>query len=138
MAFFFYDRTTQFSESDAAGIIHFSKIACYVEEAEHHFLAKAGFPVNLQDLSSCRWPRVNYKCSFSHPILPFQSIRITLAPIYVGKSSINWSWLIVDKVSGSGLCKGEMKTVCCKQEGERLEVCPLPEDLRKQLFTPER
>lgn len=133
MAFYSYDRRTHFSESDAAGIIHFSKYACFVEEAEHAFLGKQGFPIEVHNPARYRWPRVSFSASFDSPIFPLQDIRISLDPRCVGKSSITWRWVIFDKNTMTPLCKGEMKTVCCRLNGNKLDACPLPEELRNKL-----
>lgn len=135
MASFDYDRLTQFSESDAAGIIHFSKIACYVEEAEHAFLESAGFPVEIHNPKALRWPRVFYKAEYGLPILPLQKITVQINSIYVGRSSVNWKWYILSENKKSTLCEGEMKTVCCILRDGKIEVCPLPDDLRSVLFS---
>jgi len=135
MATFQIDRLTQFSESDAAGIIHFSKVACYVEEAEHAFYAQAGYPIELQNAKSLRWPRVNYTANYSKPIFPFQKIRILLKPACVGTSSINWSWAIKDITTNDSLCSGEIKSVCCVMKKGIIAVSPLPDDLKKKLFS---
>lgn len=34
-----------FADTDASGLAHFSKMLCYVEIAEHAFLASIGIPV---------------------------------------------------------------------------------------------
>jgi acyl-CoA thioesterase FadM len=134
MSLFYIDRISQFSETDAAGIVHFSKIACYVEEAEHAFFAQAGYPIQLHDLEALRWPRVEYKASYGKPIFPFQAIRVHLKPLHIGTSSIKWNWSIKDGSSKKSLCGGEMKSVCCVVKNGKVEVCPIPSDLRDKLF----
>lgn len=133
MAFFHMNRLTQFAESDAAGIIHFSTVARYVEEAEHAFLTSAGFPIDLRHPQSLRWPRISYHANFTHPILPLQAVKICLSPLYVGRSSVNWKWSILSGEAESMMCEGEMKVVCCRLNQGKLEVIPLPEPLRARL-----
>ncbi|MDF3128659.1 hotdog domain-containing protein [Kiritimatiellaeota bacterium B1221] len=136
MSLFQYDRLPQFAESDAAGIIHFSDISRYVEEAEHAFLRSAGFPVTIHDPLSLKWPRVSFKANYTRPLLPFQQVQVNLVPIYVGRSSINWKWSISLPQSEEALCEGEMKVVCCVLKGEKLETCPLPSALKEMLISP--
>lgn len=136
MASFYYDRLPQFAESDAAGIIHFSNIARYVEEAEHAFLRNAGFPVMVHDPRSLRWPRVIYTANYARAFLPFQKIRVILHPLHVGRSSINWKWSISSPQSEEVFCDGEMKVVCCILKGGKLESCFLPKPLRAKLIKP--
>lgn len=135
MAFFTYDRITQFSECDAAGVIHFSKIACFVEEAEHAFLFYAGYPIELFDPNAYCWPRVNYTASYTSPLLPFTKICVSLQPLQVGTSSVNWGWQITDLKQKNSFCEGEMKTVCCLRKNGKMETNSLPDDLRIKLLS---
>lgn len=135
MAFYSYSRMAQFSDSDAAGIVHFSRIACFVEEAEHSFLEGAGYPVQLQNPEAYRWPRVQFQASFNRPILPFETVSVELYPGYVGTSSILWKWSIWKKNIPDPMMVGEMKTVCCFQRGGRIEKARLPDDLRALLLS---
>jgi acyl-CoA thioester hydrolase len=134
MAIFYYPRLTQFSESDAAGIIHFSKIACYAEEAEHACLRQAGFPVKIFNPTAYRWPRVNFHANYILPIPPLFPVEVQLQPRALGRSSITWQWSIFDTKHETVFCKGEMKSVCCLLQDGKLCTCPLPEKLRKKLL----
>jgi acyl-CoA thioester hydrolase len=136
LAFFSYNRVAQFSDSDAAGIIHFSRIACFVEEAEHSFLERAGYPIQIQNPDAYRWPRVAYKATFHLPVLPFETLRIELYPGHVGNSSILWKWTVWKKNFSDPVIVGEMKTVCCLQSGGQIEKASLPDDLRALLLNP--
>lgn len=135
MAIFHYPRLTQFSESDAAGMIHFSKIACYAEEAEHACLKLAGFPIELYNPEAYRWPRVNFHANYLRPISPLVPIEIQIQPRILGRSSITWHFTIFDRKRETVFCKGEMKTVCCLQVNGQLNVSPLPEELREILLS---
>lgn len=135
MAFYSYNRVAHFSDSDAAGIIHFSRIACFVEEAEHSFLERAGYPIQLQNPEAYRWPRIQFQATFNRPILPFESVRVDLNPGLVGNSSILWKWSIWKQNISDPLVVGEMKTVCCRQRGGQIEKTRLPDDLRALLLS---
>ncbi|MEX2607467.1 MAG: acyl-CoA thioesterase [Kiritimatiellia bacterium] len=135
MAVFSYKRIAQFSDTDAAGIVHFSRIACFVEEAEHSFLERAGYPIQMLNQDTFRWPRVQYKATFNRPVFPFESLSVDLYPGHLGKSSILWKWKIRKKNVSDPAAFGEMKTVCCRQSGGQLEKAPLPDDLRALLLS---
>lgn len=133
MAFFTLKRKTHFAESDAAGVIHFSRFAVYVEEAEHECLASLNFPVDLQDADALHWPRVHFEASFMAPCRPFADIRVELDPSRVGESSIEWAWTVTDEATDHIVAKGVMKTVCCKADGNGMVSCPLPPQLEMAL-----
>jgi acyl-CoA thioesterase FadM len=135
MAYFIAQRQTQFAESDAAGIIHFSRLAVYVEEAEHLFFQKEGLPINLKNPESYRWPRVRYSANYLHPVFPMEMIQIELNPVRVGTSSITWQWEIWRQERSEQAAKGEMKSVCCKWSDGQILPHALPEGLRTKLTT---
>ncbi|WFB34906.1 acyl-CoA thioesterase [Kiritimatiellota bacterium B12222] len=134
MPIFYYDRTIPFADSDAAGIVHFSRIACYAEEAEHAFLIQAGYPIKVNSAHAYHWPRVNYQANYLRPLFPFQTIKLQLTSSKIGRSSITWKWSIHDEKTQELHCHGEMKTVCCMVQGGQMKPVPLPEELRRKLL----
>jgi len=134
MARFVYTRRTHFAESDAAGVIHFSRMGCYVEEAEHAFLEERGFGIDLRDPAALRWPRVRFSAEYLGPVFPRERIEVVLETGEPGESSIRWRWSIRGATDGRRIAEGEMTTVCCAmEEGGRLLSRPLPEALRDVL-----
>ncbi len=126
---FVYARQAQFAECDPAGILHFSRVACWVEEAEHACLAAAGFPLNLQAEDALLWPRVSFEVEYLAPIPLHQEFELRLLAVKPGKSSLTWTWEL-----GAGeqlFARGSLKTVCCRREGEGLRPQALPDALRE-------
>jgi acyl-CoA thioester hydrolase len=124
---FVYPRRSTFAESDAAGVIHFSRIACYVEEAEHAWLESKGFPIALEE-GALAWPRVAFQASFQQPIRPGQPLQVELNLSAQGRSSLTWFWRILQS-GGTVAAEGSMKTVCCRIREGKLESTPLPSGL---------
>lgn len=137
MSLFVTRRMTQFAESDAAGVIHFSNYARYVEECEHIFLSKQGFAIQPGNLNALLWPRLKFRAEYLRPVMPLQMIQIELNASRVGHSSITWSWSIWSGGSQEKLAHGEMKTVCCKAKGGKMHPVEIPEELRAILSGPE-
>ena len=54
---FRYRRRVQFSETDLAGIAHFSAFFRFMEEAEHALWRAAGLSIGAADITG-GWPRV--------------------------------------------------------------------------------
>lgn len=135
MAFFTAQRNARFAESDAAGVIHFSCFALYVEEAEHDLLATLGFPVQLRGTEALHWPRVSFEASYTGPLLPFEKVQVELDPEEVGERSIFWAWKILKTSDGEEVAAGSMKTVCCRSSASGLTSTPLPADLKTALMT---
>src|SRR5207244_9335286 len=60
-------RRVQFSETDAAGIVHFACFFRYFEDAEHALWRDAGLSIHSED-SSIGWPRISASCEFLRPL----------------------------------------------------------------------
>ncbi len=62
-------RRVEFSETDAAGIVHFSNFFRYMESAEHAFFRSLGFSVMMRHLDPpLGFPRVHVACDFKAPL----------------------------------------------------------------------
>jgi YbgC/YbaW family acyl-CoA thioester hydrolase len=63
-------RRVAFSETDAAGIVHFTYFFRYFEDAEHALWREAGLSIHAEN-SAVGWPRVSASCEF-HRALKFE------------------------------------------------------------------
>ena len=62
-------RRVEFSETDAAGIVHFSNFFRYMEAAEHAFFRSLGHSVMLKDFDPpLGFPRVHADCDYRAPL----------------------------------------------------------------------
>lgn len=62
-------RRVEFSETDMAGIVHYSNFFRYMETAEHAFYRSLGFSVVTRDIDPpVGWPRVHAECDFMKPL----------------------------------------------------------------------
>src|SRR4029078_7098971 len=58
-------RRVEFSDTDAAGIMHFAAFFRMMEQAEHDLLRSVGLSVVSHDAAgTISWPRVSAKCDF--------------------------------------------------------------------------
>ena len=60
-------RRVQFSETDVAGLVHFSNFFRYFEDAEHELWRTAGLSIHPEK-SPIGWPRVAASCEFHRPL----------------------------------------------------------------------
>lgn len=62
-------RRVEFSETDAAGIVHFSNFFRYMEGAEHAFLRSLGYTVMMRHYDPpLGFPRVHVECDYKSPL----------------------------------------------------------------------
>lgn len=127
MAFLYHRRVT-FADTDAAGRVHFSRLLCYIEEAEHTLLSELNIPLMGSGTEGGGWPRVHVDCDYFAPLEPSDAVEVVLIPEEVGCSSVNWSFNILR--DGQDVAKGSMKTVRVDGEGRPKE---LQDDWRDRL-----
>ena len=106
---FRYARRVQFAETDAAGIVHFSWMFRYMEEAEHAAWRAAGLSIADQR-SELGWPRVRASFEFRNPLRFEDEFDVTVRLAEVGPRSLQYEHTIQkgDLLIGTG----RIKTVC--------------------------
>ena len=107
-----YQRRVSFADTDAAGVVHFARILCYAEEAEHDLLFKLGIPL----LENGGWPRVKVSCDYLSPLRVMDEVIVTISPVKVGGSSILWDFTVI--CGDQDIAKGEYTTVRVDGEGK--------------------
>ncbi len=129
------ERAVAFSDSDAAGVVHFTALLRYAEDAEHRFLARVGVPLILRENGDIiGWPRVHAQFDFRAPVRFGEEGTVALRLTRVGESSLTFRYRVaqLDTV----VAEGEMTAVqaCIGPDGPGRSV-PLSEDLRARLET---
>lgn len=128
---FQYVRRVQMADTDAAGIAHFARVLCWVEEAEHACLQSLGYEIRPMDENALHWPRVACSAEYLQPLRVMAEVEVRLRREAVGRSSITWNW----EVWHASACaaRGTMKTVCAKLGPDGVGATPLPDLLRERL-----
>jgi acyl-CoA thioesterase FadM len=102
-----------FSDTDASGRAHFTRMLNHVEKAEHAFLASIGIPVCSE---TCGWPRAKISCDFRSPLRFQDSFSVVLQLNRIGTSSLNWVFKIL-KPDATLVAEGEWVTVKVAPDG---------------------
>ncbi|MEO1856876.1 MAG: thioesterase family protein [Rubritalea sp.] len=112
-----YTRRVQFADTDLAGVVHFSKILCYVEEAEHFVMREVGVPA--VDASG-GFPKVHVDCDYRSPMRFGDEVEIKMQLEKVGEKSLVWGFTAL--VAGSVSAKGSLVTVYVSKLGESAQI----------------
>ena len=120
-----YTRRVTFADTDAAGVVHFSKILCYIEEAEHAYLLSLGLDVVSE--REC-WPIVKVDVDYRRPLRFNDEVDISIEPFSGGRTSVSWSFAVF--CDGAMVAEGILTTVRVDGQGKSQE---LPEVLREQI-----
>ena len=108
-----YKRRVQFVDTDLAGIVHFSKILCYVEEAEHSVMQ--GVSVPAMDVSG-GFPKVHVDCDYLSPLRFGDDAEIQMCLERVGSKSLTWKFTV--RVADLISAEGSMVTVYVSSLGD--------------------
>jgi len=128
-------KRVEFSDTDMAGIVHFSKYLCYMEFAEHDFFRTLGFSgaQKFGDLTY-GWPRVEVKASYHRPLRFENEIEIRLSLTKISSRSLGFEFSIVNLGDQLIVATGSYTTVCVIQrEDGSMKSKELPKELATRL-----
>ncbi len=89
------------SETDAAGIAHFSSIVKFCEWAEEDLYRRL-FPGRFERVGEWGvvFPRVRVECDFKAPIYAHEIVRVDIVSVEVGRSSIAYRFEVWNETRG--------------------------------------
>ncbi len=131
-------RQIEFSETDMAGLVHFSNFFKYMETAERDFFKAAGVDlIRTKPGELVGWPRARAECKFSAPVRFGDTIDIHLAVKAIKDRAIDYQFRIFRRNadgSRTQAAKGHMTTVLSEltAEGELLST-ELPAHVRERI-----
>lgn len=130
-------RRVEFSETDMAGIVHYSNFFKYMETAEHAFYRSIGYSVVMTGMEPpLGWPRVNAQCDFKRPLRFEDEVEIHMLVERMGASSITFQFRFARVAPGprEEVGRGRLTVVCVKRiPGGGFEAVPIPAGIREQV-----
>lgn len=126
-------RRVEFSETDAAGLVHFSNYFRWMEAAEASYFRELGLSLFALEPGGGRgFPRVRADCRFSHPIRFEDVVEIRLRVAETTARSIAYRFTfhaVDDGKPGPRVASGGMTTIFARRHADsRLEAISLPPD----------
>ena len=126
MTGFRYPRRVQFAETDLAGIVHFSWMFRYMEEAEHALWRAAGLSVAARG-SDTGWPRINATFNIRSPLRFEDEFEVIVQLAETGGKALHYHHTIVrgETIIGTGT----MTAVCVRHadDGSMSSMTVAPE-----------
>ncbi len=122
-------RRVEFSETDMAGIVHYSNFFRYMESAEHAFFRSLGFSIVTREVDPpMGWPRVHASCDYKRPIKFEDEIEIHL--LVTGKKSKSLSYEFrfrkLNADPPEEVARGALIVVCVRHEGGHMKSANIP------------
>ncbi len=114
-------RRVEFSETDMAGIVHYSNFFRYMETAEHGFFRSLGYSVVMDQFDPpVGWPRVRAECDYRQPLRFEDEVEIQL--LVSSKKSKSLSYVFKFwKLNGSTreqVARGSLTVVCVTKQAD--------------------
>lgn len=129
----------QFSETDMAGIVHFSNFFKFMERVEHAFFRSLGFSIWEGHAShdgtddQVAWPRVHASCDFKAPLKFEEEVDLELLVEEFRTRTIRYlirCW----KKDGRLAAEGRMVVACVRRDAEgKLGAIEIPERFRSRI-----
>lgn len=128
-------RKIEFSDTDMAGIVHFSRFFIFMETAEHEFLRSLGTSVATEwDGNKIGWPRLTASCEYLSPLRFEDEVDIRLCVTNKGTKSLTYQFYFT--LDGKDIARGQLTTVCCiTNPDEKIQAIPIPEFISSKITT---
>lgn len=125
-------RLVEFSDTDMAGIVHFSNFFRYMEAAEHAFLRSHGLSViTTWEGETVSFPRVSSGCDYSKPARFEDTLDIEVRIEHVGKTSLGYRFVFFN--AGEQIAEGYITVVMCRVLPDRsLQSMEIPDALKQR------
>lgn len=130
-------RRVEFSETDMAGIVHYSNFFRYMETAEHGFFRSLGFSVVMDHFDPpLGWPRVHAECDYLQPLRFEDEVEIHL--LVSDKKPKSLSYLFrFRKLAGSSpveIARGQLTVVCVSRDPDgKMKSAPIPKAVAEKI-----
>ncbi|WOO41452.1 thioesterase family protein [Rubellicoccus peritrichatus] len=133
-----YRRRVEFSETDMAGIVHFSNFFRWMEAAEASLFRDLSIPLfQISGDHHGGWPRVRASCSYHAPIYFEDEVEIKLSIKAIKIRAIEYAFRFykVTESDKQHIASGEMTTVFARKAKEdgKLESMSIPKELLDQI-----
>ena len=123
---FYTTRRIEFSDTDMAGIVHFSRFFVFMEVAEHAFLRSLSTSVSTEwEGNKIGWPRVSASCDYMSPARFEEELDVHLRVIRKGEKSMTYGFSFHN--NGTLVARGQLRSMCCVcNPGEKIRSIPIP------------
>ena len=124
-------RQVEFSDTDLAGIMHFSNFFRFMEAAEHAFFRSLGVSIHATgSREPLGWPRVHASCDFKHPLRFEDVVEICLLVREKKQRSIVYDFLFrkLNEQPVREVARGTLAVACVRRNkaSGKMTAVPIP------------
>ena len=134
---FKHTKRVEFSDTDMAGIMHFSNFFRFMESTETAFLRSLGLSVVLSNcgLDVCL-PRVHAECDYQLPLRFEDEVQIHLLVEKKAKRTVTYQFRFtrLNGEQGVEVARGRLVAVCAARQADgSIKAVPLPDAFADKL-----
>src|SRR6188768_3441391 len=130
-------RRVEFSETDMAGIVHYSNFFRYIEAAEHAFFRSLGFSVVTKQVDPpVGWPRVHASCDFKQALTFEDEIEVHMLVTEKKSKSLSYEFRFrkLNPPAPHEIARGRLTVVCVTRDAHgKMSATPIPKSLADQI-----
>jgi len=132
-------RRVEFSETDMAGIVHYSNFFRYMEAAEHAFFRSLGFSVVTRQVDPpVGWPRVHASCDFKQPLKFEDEVEVHMLVTEKKAKSLSYEFRFrkLNSNAPNEIARGRLTVVCVTRNAHgQMSATAIPGEIAKQIET---
>jgi YbgC/YbaW family acyl-CoA thioester hydrolase len=124
-------RRVEFSDTDLAGIMHFSNFFRFMETAEHAFFRSLGFSI----VGNVGWPRVHAQCDFKAPLRFEDEVEIHLLVREKRSKSLSYIFKFskLNAAPPEEVARGKLTVVCVRHGKGKMKACAIPKAIADKI-----
>ena len=129
---FTHERQIEFSDTDLAGIVHFSNFFRFMEAAEHAFFRSLGFQLHTEREGHVSgFARVHASCDYRRPLRYPDLLRVELAVREKTDRSFAYDFGFEDGHGEGPAARGRLEVVHVARgpHDARLRAAPMPREI---------
>jgi acyl-CoA thioester hydrolase len=126
-------RRVEFSETDMAGIVHYSNFFKYMETAEHAFFRSLGFSIVTRNVETpVGWPRVHAECDYKQPLHFEDEVEVQLLVAEKRSKALTYHFRFrkLNATPPIEVAHGKLTVVCVTHhESGKMSACGIPKEI---------
>jgi acyl-CoA thioester hydrolase len=129
-------RRVEFSETDMAGIVHYSNFFRYMEAAEHAFFRSLGFSVITRNVDPpVGWPRVHAECDFKSPLFFEDELEVHMLVSEKKSKSLSFVFRFrkLNLEKPIEVARGTITVVCVRHSEGKMSSITIPHEIADKI-----
>jgi acyl-CoA thioester hydrolase len=129
-------RRVEFSETDMAGIVHYSNFFRYMETAEHAFFRSLGYSIVTKQVDPpVGWPRVRAECEYKSPLRFEDEVEVHMLVAEKKSKALTYVFRF-RKLNGHPpveVATGRLTVVCVTHAHGKMSATAIPKSLADKI-----